>query len=222
MAAHPRQSRLFIFVALAVASAFMVAMHAVRPWIVSGVSQDWLVFNLVLAWIPFVLSLVVYDRVKAGRRGAATVAIGGTWVLFLPNAPYIVTDLIHLPEWGGQPLWYDATMYIGFAWTGLMLGLVSLYLVHRAVRTAWGATAGWTVAGSAAVLTGVGIYLGRFLRWNSWDIVTQPTAVVGDLARIVVNPLGTPAAITAIFAAFFAVMYLAMYAFAELRSDPAL
>ncbi len=200
----------------------MVAMHAVRPWIVSGVSQDWLVFNLVLAWIPFVLSLVVYDRVKAGRRGAATVAIGGAWLLFLPNAPYIVTDLIHLPEWGGEPLWYDATMYIGFAWTGLMLGLVSLYLVQCAVRATWGATAGWAVVTGSAMLTGVGIYLGRFLRWNSWDALTQPMAVLRDLAQIVLNPLGAPAVITTLFAMFFAVMYLAMYAFAELRADRAL
>lgn len=210
---------MLVFVALALASAFSVAMYAARPFVTTGVAHEWLVWNLFLAWIPFVFALVVYDRVKEGRSGPLLWLASAGWLAFLPNAPYLVTDLIHLPELGTEPILYDATMYVAFAWSGLMLGLVSLYLVHLAMRERFGSLVGWGVAAGATLLTGVGVYLGRYLRWNSWDILAQPIAVLGDLAAIVRDPLGTPAAVTVLFAGFFAVTYLAMYAFAELRAE---
>jgi len=216
---HPARARVLVFVALALSSAFCVAMLVVRPFLVGHQGHWYLVWNLLLAWAPFVLALVIYDRAKRRRIDAGQLALFGAWLAFLPNAPYIVTDLMHLPELAAPPVWFDAVTYVAFAWTGLLLGLVSLYLVHSTVRAGFGAAAGWAVVTVTSALSGLGIYLGRFLRWNSWDVLTNPAALFGDLVAIMHDPVGKPLAVTVLFAAFIGVAYLAMYAVAEFRSN---
>ena len=216
---HPARARVLVLVALALLSAFCVATIVVRPVLADELDPRYLVWNLFLAWIPFVLALVIYDRGKRRRIDVGQVALFAAWLLFLPNAPYIMTDLVHLPERPVPPVWFDAVSYLAFAWTGLMLGLVALYLVHCTVRSAFGALAGWAVVAASAALSGFGIYLGRFLRWNSWDVLAHPEGLLSDLAAIVRDPRGKPLAVTVLFAAFIGVAYLAMYAIAELRSD---
>lgn len=208
-----------MFAALVASSLFCLALLAARPYIVGRLGHLYLVWNLVLAWIPFGLALVFYDREKRGQGAVGRVLLFGSWLAFLPNAPYIVTDLIHLPDQAAHPYWFDTSIYIAFAWTGLLLGLISLYLVHCAVRHRYGAAAGWAVAGVATVLTGFGVYLGRFLRWNSWDILTNPMALRADLAHIAADPRGMPLVITVLFAGFVGVAYLAVYAVAEMRAE---
>lgn len=219
MTRHPARARVLVFLALALSSAFCVATVIVRLILGGGLDPRYLVWNLFLAWIPFVLALVIYDRGKRRRLDVGQVALFAAWLLFLPNAPYIVTDLVHLPEQPAPPVVFDAVAYLAFAWTGLMLGLVALYLVHCTARSAFGVAAGWTVVAASAALSGFGMYLGRFLRWNSWDIITNPGALVSDLAAIVRDPVGRPLAVTTLFAAFIGVAYLSMYAIAELRSE---
>jgi uncharacterized membrane protein len=218
MASHSSRARVLVFVTLALSTAFCLALLAVRPRIVGSFGHVYLVWNLFLAWIPFAVALVISERGKHGRAGLGQVALVGAWLVFLPNAPYIVTDLIHLPTSGADPLWFDAVLYVAFAWTGLLLGLVSLLLVHRTVRRALGAVWGWALVAGAVALCGVGIYLGRFLRWNSWDVLTNPGGLVTDLTRFA-DPTGAPAVIAAIFAGFIGVAYLAMYTMAQLRDD---
>jgi uncharacterized membrane protein len=215
---QPSRARLAAFVALSLSTAFCLTMLAVRPHVVGVVGHLYLVWNLFLAWIPFVVALVIADRAKRGKQGLGQVALIGAWLVFLPNAPYIVTDLIHLPEYGRDPLWFDATMYLAFAWTGMLLGLISLYLVHRTVRAAKGPVWGWGLVTGAVALCGVGIYLGRFMRWNSWDVLTDPTGLLVDLSRFT-DLTGKPTAVAAIFAGFIGVAYLGMYSLAQLRDD---
>ena len=209
---------MLVFAALALSSAFCVATIAVRPVLGLQLDHRYLVWNLFLAWIPFVLALVIYDRAKRVRVDAGQLALFGAWLVFLPNAPYIVTDLVNFPERAARPVWFDAVTYLSFAWTGLMLGLVALYLVHGAVRAGFGARAGWAVVVGTSALSGFGIYLGRFLRWNSWDVLANPTALLGDISAIARDPTGKPLAVTVLFAAFIGVAYLATYALAGLRS----
>ncbi len=196
-------------------------MLGVRPLVVGRFGQGYLVWNLVLAWVPFLLALAFYDRAKGGRVGAAGAAVGAAWLLFLPNAPYIVTDLIHLPERAAPPVWFDVTLYLAFAWTGLLLGLAALYLVHTAIARLAGAVAGWIVAVGALALSGVGIYLGRVLRWNSWDVVTNPSGVLRALAAPLLDPddhtLAIVAALT--MSCFLACAYLVTYSFVRMRLE---
>ena len=133
-----------------------------------------LTWNLFLAWIPFVLSLCV--AAVHGRGGPRPLlwVLGAGWLLFLPNAPYILTDFIHLGRVGGAPLWFDAALIGAFAAAGLALGLASLLVVHHVVEARAGRVVGWAVAVGSLVLSTIGIYLGRFPRFNSWDVVTNP------------------------------------------------
>ena len=98
------------------------------------------------------------------------------WLLFLPNAPYIVTDFVHLSAGSHAPLWFDGVELSAFAWTGMLLGFVSLYLIHAVIRHRFGAIAGWGACFACSHSSSVGVYLGRVKRWNSWDVLTQPGA----------------------------------------------
>ena len=124
--------------ALLAASALCVATVVVREHHTGSDFYRFLVWNLVLAWVPFVLALAAYASARRGAS-AASVAFGVLWLLFFPNAPYLLTDFIHLQESPTTPLWYDALMLASFAWTGLVLGYASLYLMQmiweRAVGT---------------------------------------------------------------------------------------
>jgi uncharacterized membrane protein len=127
-----------------------------------------------------------------GRGGPRPLlwVLGAGWLLFLPNAPYILTDFIHLGRAGGAPLWFDAALIGTFATTGLALGLGSLLVVHHVVEARAGRVVGWAVALSSLVLSAIGIYLGRFPRFNSWDVVTNPHTLVPVVLQRLADPLG--------------------------------
>lgn len=98
------------------------------------------------------------------------------WLIFFPNAPYILTDLQHLGQastnaslWSSAnvPLWYDVILLVWFSWTGMLLGIVSLNLMQEIIRREFGRWFGWLFVFSVAGLSSAGIYVGRFIRLNS-------------------------------------------------------
>ncbi len=174
--------RLVALGVLVAASVFAVGLDALRLSLSANEHYAWLAWNLFLAWIPLCVALFAYDRHRRGARTAALVAPLLVWLAFLPNAPYIVTDFVHLRRPTDIPLWFDITVLTSFAWTGVMLGFVSVYLVQAIVRDRFGSVAGWATVVAAFGLSGIGVYLGRVLRLNSWDLVVRPNGVLGDLA----------------------------------------
>lgn len=171
----------FIFALLAGASAACVALVVARVIYSHTDNYGFLIWNLILAWIPFGLAALAY-RMSRVRRVAARLGLVITlalWLLFFPNAPYIVTDLLHLTDIHDRvPVWYDAMLVAWFAWTGMMLGVVSLRLVQEMAARAGGSAAGWLAVVLTTMLGSVGIYFGRFLRWNSWQVFQAPLAIV--------------------------------------------
>ncbi len=171
-----------------------------------------LCWNLVLAAVPLAASR---SLLHADRRGVSTtgqVLCFALWLLFLPNAPYILTDLVHLVPQERIPLWYDLAVLLSFAGTGLMFGYLSLVDVHGLVERRFGHKTGWVIAVGSLMLSGFGIYLGRFLRWNSWEVVTRPEGLLADLADQLMNP-GTPIrtlAVTLIFGLTLTLGYVAL------------
>ena len=167
-------------------------------------------WNLILAWIPFVLSAAML--LASRHRWAGWVVIpllAIPWLLFLPNAPYLITDLVHLKNRPPAPYWYDIIMLGMFGCVGMLLGVRSLEHVHEIVQRSLGAVAGWLFSGTVAALCGLGIYLGRFLRWNSWDLLYRPDDILRDVAHRVLDPrqhIGTWA-----FSAAFAVCLMTFY-----------
>ena len=108
------------------------------------------------------------------RRGPLLWAAGVLWLVFFPNAPYIVTDFKWLRDWTGAPIWFDVVLVAAAAWCGLMLGFISLYLMQAVVRRSIGTVKAWLFVLGVLAVSSFGIYLGRFQRWNSWDVFTQP------------------------------------------------
>lgn len=178
--------------ALVVVSVAAVGLLAVRVDRVGKPAFTFLTWNLFLAWIPFVIAVGVAALHARGGPRALLWLLGVGWLLFLPNAPYILTDFIHLGRVGGAPLWFDAALIGTFAFAGLALGLGSLLVVHHVVEARAGRLAGWAVAVSSLGLSAIGVYLGRFPRFNSWDVLTNPDGLVAVVLQRLTDPLGNP------------------------------
>ncbi len=203
------------------ASALCVALLELRERYPGGFEYGFLTWNLFLAWIPFVLALALYDRDRRGHGGVVLLPLAAAWLLFLPNAPYIVTDFVHVGRIGGAPLWYDAGMIAAFAVTGLVLGLASVLLVQAVVQRRFGTLVGWVMLLPVFLLCSAGIYLGRVHRFNSWDALTEPRSVAGMVWNRLLDPFGRPETIVAMagFTAMLVVSYLVLYAISDLQLD---
>ena len=171
-----------------------------------------LVWNLFLAAIPVVAAMAL-RRAMAGNRRRAIVLSAVTWLLFLPNAPYIATDLMHLRPRSSVPLWYDVALLLSCAVTGILLGYISVAEVQKAVRARLGNAVTWIGVAGVLFASGFGIYLGRFLRWNSWHVVTQPGPLLIDLATRVLHPWSHPRtfAVTAVYGVTLFVGYVVFH-----------
>jgi uncharacterized membrane protein len=213
------KSRWLMAAALGVAIAGCGLMLFVRATLTGSFALRLLVWNLFLAAIPFPLAWTVDVLGRRPHVGWPVLAVPAVaWLAFFPNAPYLVTDLVHLEPTGQVPLWYDGLVFFAFAATGLLLGFTSLYLVQATVKRRSSSAWGWLVAFAAIGLGSYGIYLGRVERWNSWDVITHPSALLDVLRTQVTDPLSNRSAIvlTLGFAIFLSTVYAILYAFAHL------
>jgi uncharacterized membrane protein len=206
------------FYALALSSALAVGILAARVARVHSGSFVFLVWNLFLAWLPYLWSLwAAAVQRRAPRAWWRLLVPGVLWLLFLPNAPYLVTDFVHLYERPPVPLWYDIGLLAAFAWSGCFLAVVSLQTMQRLVRQLLGGPISWLFVCASVGLCGLGIYLGRFERWNSWDVLFYPRAVLADAARPILYPLNhvQPLAASAMFAALMLICYVSFVSVAS-------
>jgi uncharacterized membrane protein len=179
-------------------------------------SWNWVVYrnmvvNLFLAWLPyfFCLLAICLHRAKPGQWWWLVIP-GSLWLIFFPNAPYIITDFFHLEMRPPVPLWYDILLLVAFTWTGLFLGLTSLRSMHLIMESYLGRFLGWCFVTFSLALGGLGIYLGRFARWNSWDLLHQPKQIIKDVLEPLINPQTNIRffGFTFLFTAFLVVCYL--------------
>ncbi len=179
---------------LVLASAATCGLWAVRVVVKERLHHLFLPWNLFLAWLPlgFALATLHLGR-RHGWRSWKPWAAAGAWLVFFPNAPYIFTDLIHLRPAGDHRFWMDLIIILMFAWSGFLVGCLSLRLLHEAVARRHGGWAGWAFAASACGLAGIGVYIGRFLRWNSWDLLLNPVDLAVDLLGLLGHPPTHPA-----------------------------
>jgi uncharacterized membrane protein len=176
--------------------------------------------NLILAWIPLFFACgLCWQLDRPVRRRWLIGALFAGWLLFFPNAAYIVTDLIHLKTRDPIPRWFDYILITAYAWTGLFLAYISLTMLHHRVRAAYGPFAGWVFATAMLGLGSFGIYVGRFLRWNSWDVFTRPWKPIRDLVKFFELP--TLQQVAGFCTAFFllsVLVYLVLHAVAHLHA----
>ncbi len=205
--------------ALILASALSLAMLACRSFFTHQLELKFYIWNLLLAWLPLVFALRVYQL--TGERPARWWPLcicAVLWFLFFPNAPYLVTDFLPLTTRPPVPPWFDIVLMMSFAWTGLLLGYLSLMLMQETVRARRGGGWGWAFALAMLALGTFGIYLGRFARWNSWDVLVRPDGLVGDLihrAHLRSNPEMVAFMVT--FLCFSILSYSTLYSLTHLR-----
>ncbi len=202
--------------ALCASSALSIALLAVRMYYTGRITYVFLAWNLILAWIPLLCAGTAF--VISRRRGVLSLPLLpllALWLLFFPNSPYILTDLLHLAPRDGAPHWYDLVLILSFTWSGLMLGFTSLWLVQMMVSDSFGRLVGWLVVFGTLGAGAFGIYLGRFLRWNSWDIIAQPQALLSDVLTRLANPFDHPRtlAVTLLLTSFLTIAYATLTIF---------
>jgi uncharacterized membrane protein len=174
-----------------------------------------LVWNLFLAWLPYLFSIwaAASERLSPGKWWLLILP-GGLWLIFFPNAPYMMTDFLHLEDRPPIPLWYDILLITTFAWSGLFLAIGSLRTMQLLIKKYLGGFIGWLFVTVALGLSGLGIYLGRFERWNSWDLIFQPRQILHDLKTYMAAPTDNLRffAFTLLFTAFLLICYLTFIA----------
>lgn len=150
----------------------------------------YLLWNLFLAWIPLLIGLWLVQVIKtkpwSGWQGMILSLI---WLAFLPNSFYMISDFIHLQDYQRVDVVYDTAMFASFVLTSLFLGYASLHLVHvELARRFRNRITAWVWISAILALCSFAIYLGRDLRWNSWDVLTSPAGILFDVSDIVLHP----------------------------------
>lgn len=194
--------------ALLGASALGTMLVGTRAILTGHRLQFFLVWNLFLAWLPLLLALGLETLARRRMGTAGFWLIAGAWLLFFPNAPYIVTDLTHLELPIRSRWWTDLILIMLFAITGMVLAFISLHRMQGLVVRRHGPVAGWMFVLGVAFVSAFGVYIGRFERWNSWDVVTSPMALLSDSVHWVHRHSFR---FTVLFGLFLAVVYALLY-----------
>jgi len=198
---------LLIITGLTIFSVFLVV---IRVLIFKQITFIFLLWNLILAWIPYLIS---YRIIKLYEKKTSSIILWITifiWYIFFPNSPYILTDLIHLSIISHIPKWYDGLMIFSFSFTALILGFLSLEKIQKIISEKFSKVKGWIFTAFIILSSGFGIYLGRFLRWNTWDIFINPQFLITDILERIIFPFEyiRTIAVTVLFSIFIFLSYL--------------
>lgn len=166
-------------------SIYCLALLLLRVWLTDTFAYIFLVWNLFLAYIPFVISFLIKERFE---NAYLFYPLLFAWLFFLPNAPYIITDIFHLRNGTNMPQWFDLLLVISFAMNGVFVFFISLYDIYNVLVKKFSRMIANISINVVVFLTGFGIYLGRFLRWNTWDIITRPDLLFLDVLDRFLQP----------------------------------
>lgn len=177
------------FSALLLPAVVAIALLIIRIIATDSTRYLFLIWNLLLAFVPLVLFLVIKHRLKSTAWWSVpNILITLAFIAFLPNAFYIMTDYKHLRGASEININYDILMINVFAWTGLLWGYCATLEFHKELRKRLSSSQTLISMGLVFLAISFAIYLGRFVRWNSWDILVQPAAIIFDVSDQVINP----------------------------------
>ena len=210
-----------VFVLLNLACLIVVVLVAARMAYSDTGRHLGLVWNLFLAWIPFMLAY--FAHLVSWRKSTlyfVIPVIAFLWLIFFPNAPYMLTDLQDLARRSfDAPLWYDVIIVVWASWTGMLLGVISLYLMQDIIIRTFGRVPGWVFVFVISLLSSFGVYIGRFVRLNSWDILQNPAEVGQEILGLVIDPSMRLAAFTILYTIFFLFVFLLLYSFSHMLRE---
>lgn len=161
----------------------------------------YLIWNLFLAWVPYIVSSFF---IKKDTSIKIFIPLFVFWLLFFPNAPYLVTDVIHIASSPESLIWFDSLLFFFFGWIGLLLGMISLFHIHQYLKNHLSILISEFLIFTICFISSFGVYLGRFERWNSWDLFLNPFNLMKKLFVILVDFVhtGTPLSFIVIFCLF--------------------
>lgn len=208
-----------VFITLLLSSSVSVGLLLVRILVTGTGRLSFLLWNLFLAWLPLLFAF--WLKARLANKKVPTwkeLVLGGAWLVFLPNSFYLLSDLIHLQSSGEVSLLYDTALIASFVINGLILGYLSLYIIHQLAKKYIGVSAAYIFTQLVLLLSGFAIYLGRYLRWNTWDVVVNPAGLVFDVSDRIINP-GTHVhtfVVTGVFYVLLGSTYAVLYRLAEI------
>ncbi|MBS1667998.1 MAG: DUF1361 domain-containing protein [Bacteroidetes bacterium] len=151
-----------------------------------------LIWNLFLAWLPYFISQTMYKLQSNIKSKPVLILLSVVWLAFIPNTFYILTDLYHLGDGYNDflvPQWYDLAMILSFAWNGLLLGILSVRHIEKILHNNFSLPHELLFLYPIMWLNALGVYVGRYLRFNTWDMVTNPFLLLRDIADVLIHPL---------------------------------
>jgi uncharacterized membrane protein len=173
---------------LMMSSLLSLALMVARIIYAGEIMFVFLVWNLFLAYLPFALSAWMQDQMKNKSR-LVFFAFVFLWLIFIPNTFYIITDLIHLDLDSSMPIWYDLVLILSFAWNGVLFGIVSVRQMEKIFETVFRKKFGLIFIVPVMILNAFGVYVGRHLRFNSWDVITNPFQLIEDVIELFLHPI---------------------------------
>ena len=177
--------------ALAIMSGASVLLFVVRIMSYRSLNYWYLSWNLALAVLPLCLAIFIANQLRTRRwLSMPMFLLTAAYAGFLPNSFYIATDLIHVQYASSQTILFDVVMILSYTLAGLLAGFTSVYLLHRELIKRIASDSAHLIIGALLLACSFAIYLGRFLRWNTWDVLTNPGGIIFDVSYRLVNPLG--------------------------------
>jgi uncharacterized membrane protein len=185
-------NRLYESVFLLLSSVFSLFISVFRCIYTRDRLFIFLNWNQFLAYLPWALTSIsiVFPKIRNSKIKIFLLLV--SWLLFFPNAPYILTDLIHLRISSRMPIWYDLLLILSFAWTGLLFGFLSLWDIEQILGNFLKPLYTTVISTVLLFIGAFGIYIGRYLRWNSWDVITEPVGLFYDIGDRFFNPFKYP------------------------------
>ena len=189
---------------------FIILLIGIRSIYAGNFDYLFLAWNIFLAWVPFAISALFKTILQ--EKKWKQVLLFCSWFIFFPNALYIVTDLIHLDLDSNIPKWFDAVLIFSSSIIGLIMAFISVFRVENYLANIFGRKKVDKIMPAILFFGSFGVYLGRFLRWNSWDIIRNPLGLLSTIARQFIFPLThiRTWGITGILSVLFYLIYLSI------------
>ncbi len=168
---------------------FSIAMVCIRVVYTKNLLFTSFIWNLFLAYLPYAISVFAYKRILWARSSLKFALQVSIWLLFIPNSFYMITDLFHLKETVAVPYWFDLALIFSFAWNGLLLGIASVRHIEKVIEQQFQLKWELLFVYPVMLLNAFGIYLGRYLRFNSWDVISNPFSLANDMISLLIHPL---------------------------------
>ncbi len=202
---------------LIASSCFSGLLLVARMVVTNSLTYLFLPWNLFLAFVPYWITwwmtrniTIIENKIKLALALAA-------WLLFIPNSFYIITDLFHLSEFRSAPKWFDLLLIFSFAWNGLLCGIISLRRVEIIISLISRKNFSMLLIFAVMWLSAFGIYIGRFLRYNSWDVITNPFSLADEIIGMIIHPFENTYAwgMTLCYSVFMTLLYFTIKKLSE-------